>query len=65
VGTKNQWVDFGLCTVFHYSEESTSNRSMIISSQISNGYIKLPPNGTVQLKYDKVSICFSIIHYHY
>ncbi|XP_065884496.1 uncharacterized protein [Dysidea avara] len=35
------------------SGDSSSNRSLIISSQISNGYIELPDNGTVKLKFDK------------
>lgn len=49
-----------LCT--HYSVVSGSAAGMVISSQISSGFIELPENGTVKLKFNNVStVCISIV----
>ena len=43
--------------LYVYSEEyNTTSSGMIISSKISEEFIQLPENGTVQLKFNNVSI---------
>ena len=38
---------------------------MIISSQISRGYIQLPLNATVLLKYDNVRVPYAVVSVWY